>query len=88
MWLKHSAISRHTQVERCIVRCKNITASERRLGFHHHEKSFSRARERYADLGEAEVDRALKILATIPIPLPCWQGDDYTPDRPVNFYTN
>jgi hypothetical protein len=28
---------------------------------------------------------ALKILATIPIPLPRWQGDDYTPDRPVNF---
>jgi L-rhamnose isomerase len=39
------------------------------------EKSFSLAKERYAALG-VDVDRALKILATIPISLHCWQGDD------------
>jgi L-rhamnose isomerase len=38
-------------------------------------KSFSLAREYYASLG-VDVDRSLKILATIPISLHCWQGDD------------
>jgi L-rhamnose isomerase len=39
------------------------------------EKSFSLAKERYAELG-VDVERALKILPTIPISLHCWQGDD------------
>ena len=39
------------------------------------ESSFRLARERYAGLG-VNVDHALKALATIPISLPCWQGDD------------
>ncbi len=39
------------------------------------EKSFSLASERYAGLG-VKTDRALKILAQIPISLHCWQGDD------------
>ena len=39
------------------------------------EKSFVLARERYAEPG-VDVDRALKILASIPISLHCWQGDD------------
>ncbi len=39
------------------------------------EKSFSLAQERYAGLG-VDVEHALKILATIPISLHCWQGDD------------
>jgi L-rhamnose isomerase len=39
------------------------------------ETSFSLARERYAALG-VDVDGALKTLATIPISLHCWQGDD------------
>lgn len=39
------------------------------------EKSFSLARERYAELGVA-VDRALKTLAKMPVSLHCWQGDD------------
>ncbi|HEY3913977.1 MAG TPA: L-rhamnose isomerase [Verrucomicrobiae bacterium] len=39
------------------------------------EKSFALAAERYAETG-VEVNRALKILETIPISLHCWQGDD------------
>ncbi|HXB60422.1 MAG TPA: L-rhamnose isomerase [Candidatus Acidoferrales bacterium] len=39
------------------------------------EKSFALATERYAETG-VEVNRALKILETIPISLHCWQGDD------------
>ena len=39
------------------------------------EKSFSLAWERYAAFG-VKVDRALKILETVPISLHCWQGDD------------
>ena len=39
------------------------------------EKSFSLAKERYAGIG-VDVERALKILPTIPISLHCWQGDD------------
>jgi L-rhamnose isomerase len=37
--------------------------------------AFALARERYAALG-VDVERALEILATIPISLHCWQGDD------------
>src|ERR1041384_7500453 len=44
-----------------------------------HEKQIGRAfqlaRERYGSLG-VDADRALKRLATIPISLHCWQGDD------------
>lgn len=55
----------------------------RRALIHHtsmaHTKSISAAyrlaHERYAALG-VDVDRALKTLATIPISLQCWQGDD------------
>src|SRR5437868_1815649 len=39
------------------------------------EQAFSLARERYAAL-DVDVSRALKTLATIPISLHCWQGDD------------
>jgi len=39
------------------------------------ESSYQLARERYAALG-VDVDHALKTLATIPISLHCWQGDD------------
>lgn len=38
-------------------------------------KSFSLAKERYAELG-VDAAQALKILETIPISLHCWQGDD------------
>ena len=38
-------------------------------------QSFSLAEERYAALG-VDVEHALKTLATIPISLHCWQGDD------------
>jgi L-rhamnose isomerase len=37
--------------------------------------SYDLARVRYADLG-VDTDRALAALATIPISLHCWQGDD------------
>ena len=39
------------------------------------DAAYHLGRERYAELG-VDVDRALKILATIPISLHCWQGDD------------
>jgi L-rhamnose isomerase len=39
------------------------------------EKSYQLAKEQYAALG-VDTDAALKILATIPISLHCWQGDD------------
>jgi len=39
------------------------------------EKTFVLACERYATLG-VDVNRALKTLASIPISLHCWQGDD------------
>jgi L-rhamnose isomerase len=39
------------------------------------EQAFQLAGERYAALG-VDVERALKILATISISLHCWQGDD------------
>ena len=38
-------------------------------------KTFVLAQERYASIG-VDVDHALKTLATIPISLHCWQGDD------------
>src|SRR5260221_11399138 len=38
-------------------------------------RAYHLARERYAACG-VNVDRALKTLATIPISLQCWQGDD------------
>ncbi|MCO5190876.1 MAG: L-rhamnose isomerase [Anaerolineae bacterium] len=47
-------------------------------------QSYQLAREQYAALG-VDTDAALKILATIPISLHCWQGDDVAgfedPDR-------
>ncbi len=39
------------------------------------ETSFALASERYAAIG-VDVERALQILAQIPISLHCWQGDD------------
>jgi L-rhamnose isomerase len=39
------------------------------------ERAFALASERYAELG-VNVPHALKRLATIPISLQCWQGDD------------
>ena len=41
----------------------------------HIESAYLLALERYAALG-VDVERALKILAQIPISLHCWQGDD------------
>lgn len=37
--------------------------------------SYNTAKQRYADLG-VDTDAAMKKLATIPISLHCWQGDD------------
>jgi L-rhamnose isomerase len=39
------------------------------------ERAYALARERYGELG-VDTDRALERLATIPISLHCWQGDD------------
>ena len=39
------------------------------------EKAFELARERYAEIG-VDVDAALKKIASVPISLHCWQGDD------------
>jgi L-rhamnose isomerase len=39
------------------------------------ERAFALATERYEQTG-VDVRRALKILATIPVSLHCWQGDD------------
>jgi len=39
------------------------------------EQAFQLAKERYGALG-VDVDAALKTLATIPISIHCWQGDD------------
>ena len=41
----------------------------------HWDRSYVLARERYAALG-VDADRALKTLASIPLSLHCWQGDD------------
>lgn len=37
--------------------------------------AYNIARQRYADLG-VDVDAALRTLATVPISIHCWQGDD------------
>lgn len=42
---------------------------------HQIEQTLSLAKERYAEIG-VNIDRALATLATIPISLQCWQGDD------------
>jgi L-rhamnose isomerase len=39
------------------------------------EQAYALAKERYAELG-VDTDRAVERLATIPISLHCWQGDD------------
>ncbi len=39
------------------------------------DAAFALARERYAALS-VDVDRALRTLATVPVSLHCWQGDD------------
>jgi L-rhamnose isomerase len=39
------------------------------------QSAFASAQERYSELG-VDVDRALKVVAAIPISLHCWQGDD------------
>lgn len=39
------------------------------------EKAFELAKERYAEIG-VDVDAALKKIASVPISLHCWQGDD------------
>jgi L-rhamnose isomerase len=39
------------------------------------ERSFSLARERYAELG-VDVDRAMEKLGKVAVSLHCWQGDD------------
>ncbi|MFO0908001.1 MAG: L-rhamnose isomerase [Isosphaeraceae bacterium] len=39
------------------------------------ERAYALAKERYAELG-VDTDAALATLATIPISLHCWQGDD------------
>ena len=39
------------------------------------EQAYQLAKQQYAELG-VDVDSALKALATIPISLHCWQGDD------------
>src|SRR3954453_6412020 len=39
------------------------------------EQTYAVARERYAELG-VDADAAVAKLATIPISLHCWQGDD------------
>ena len=41
----------------------------------HVDRFYALARERYAALG-MDADRALKTLASIPLSLHCWQGDD------------
>jgi len=39
------------------------------------EKAYTLASQQYAELG-VETDRAIETLATIPISIHCWQGDD------------
>ena len=50
-------------------------------------QSYSLAKQRYAELG-VDTDAVLAILATIPISLHCWQGDDVVgfenPDRALS----
>ncbi|MEM9777237.1 MAG: L-rhamnose isomerase, partial [Chloroflexota bacterium] len=51
------------------------------------EQSYEMAKERYAVFG-VDADAALKLIATIPISLHCWQGDDVVgfenPDRALS----
>ncbi len=51
------------------------------------ERAYSLARERYAELG-VDTDKAIASLATVPISLHCWQGDDVggfeTPDAELS----
>jgi L-rhamnose isomerase len=42
---------------------------------HDTDAAYNLARQRYADLG-VDTDAALRQLATVPISLHCWQGDD------------
>ena len=46
-----------------------------RVGEKHSAIEFQLAEERYASLG-VDVSKAMQILATIPVSLHCWQGDD------------
>ena len=46
-----------------------------RVGEKHSVIEFQLAEERYASLG-VNVSKAMQILATIPVSLHCWQGDD------------
>jgi L-rhamnose isomerase len=39
------------------------------------QAAYDLAKQQYADLG-VDVDRALKTLATVPVSIHCWQGDD------------
>ena len=39
------------------------------------QQAYALAQERYAELG-VDTDKAVKTLATVPISLHCWQGDD------------
>jgi L-rhamnose isomerase len=39
------------------------------------QRTYGLAQERYAQIG-VDTDRALQILATIPVSIHCWQGDD------------
>ncbi|MCP4455089.1 MAG: L-rhamnose isomerase, partial [Planctomycetes bacterium] len=41
----------------------------------HTEQAFEIARQQYAELG-VDVDQAMAQLATVPISMHCWQGDD------------
>lgn len=42
---------------------------------HDSQRTYEAARERYASLG-VDTERAMERLATIPVSLHCWQGDD------------
>ncbi|MCF7973866.1 MAG: L-rhamnose isomerase [Phycisphaerae bacterium] len=41
----------------------------------HIERAFDLAKSQYAELG-VDVDQAMKKLATVPVSMHCWQGDD------------
>ena len=45
------------------------------MGAKSQQQAYSSAQERYAELG-VDTDKAVKTLATVPISLHCWQGDD------------
>jgi L-rhamnose isomerase len=50
------------------------------------DSAYRLARERYLELG-VDTERSMSLLATVPISLPCWQGDDVrgfeSPDAPL-----